>query len=177
MDTTNNTNTPIPAFQDLHEADKTKIKAFDCGDADLNDYLKRYARQSSKKGLGACRLLVCADGAIIGYFALATAQTMPDELPSDYPIKLPQHPVPCVRLTRMAVDKEYQGQGWGAIMMVEACRRIVHASEFLGITALVVDAKNERAAAFYAQFGFVPLKGKPLTLIVPLAWLRQAFDL
>lgn len=174
MDTTNNTNTPTPAFQDLQTADKRKLKAFDCGNAELNEYLTRYARQSSKKGLSTCRLLMHADGTIVGYYALATAQAMPDELPADYP-KLPRHPVPCVRLTRMAVDKAYQGQGWGGVMLVEASRQIVHASEFVGITALIVDAKNERAAGFYAGYGFQPLAGQPLRLIVPLASLRAHF--
>lgn len=174
MDTTNNTNTLNPTFQELQAADKSRLKAFDCGNAQLNQYLARYARQSINKGLSTCRLLMAPDGTVVGYYALASAQVMPDELPADYP-KLPRYPVPCVRLTRMAVDQAYQRQGWGGIMLAEACRQIVHASQFVGITALVVDAKDEKAAGFYASFGFQPLVDKPLTLIVPLAWLRKAF--
>ena len=35
--------------------------------------------------------------------------------------------------------------------------------------ALIIDAKNERAALWYKSYGAIPLSNKPLTLVMSLA--------
>ena len=65
--------------------------------------------------------------------------------------------MPVALLARLAVDKEFQGQKLGSILLVDALRRIYRAAQEVGIRAIEVDAKNERARAFYERYGFVPL--------------------
>jgi len=43
--------------------------------------------------------------------------------------------------------------------------------EHVGVHALFVDAKDERAAAFYAKYGFRPLPSDPLRLVLVVAGL------
>jgi hypothetical protein len=40
--------------------------------------------------------------------------------------------------------------------------------------ALLIDAKHERAAAWYRAYGAVPLQDAPLTLLLPFATIRAA---
>jgi GNAT superfamily N-acetyltransferase len=71
-------------------------------------------------------------------------------------------------LGRLAVDKHYQGQGLGSILLADAVKRVEQASSVLAVYAIVVDALNLNAARFYQQFGFIPFPDKPMKLFLPL---------
>lgn len=77
-------------------------------------------------------------------------------------------------LVRLAVARTYQGRGLGAGLLKDAIRRTLAAADIAGIRALVVHAKDERAADFYAHFGFRPSPTDPLHLFVLLKDLRHA---
>ena len=82
--------------------------------------------------------------------------------------KLPRYPsVPAVRMGRLAVDQAFRGQGLGAALLADALTRIVRSE--IAAYALVVDAKDEKAASFYRHHGFLQIATKPLTLFLPLA--------
>ena len=76
---------------------------------------------------------------------------------------------PEVRLARLAVDRRSQGQGIGGQLLLAAGRRWLLASAEIGGVVLVIDAKDERAAGWYASYGAMPLLDAPLTLLLPLA--------
>jgi GNAT superfamily N-acetyltransferase len=82
---------------------------------------------------------------------------------------LARHDVPGFRLARIATDLRVQGQGLGGQLLAAAARRCLHAAAEVGGVILIIDAKNERAARWYAGYGAVPLKDKPLTLVMSLA--------
>ncbi|NJM44484.1 MAG: GNAT family N-acetyltransferase [Brachymonas sp.] len=69
---------------------------------------------------------------------------------------------------RLAVCTDFQGEGLGGILLVDACKKLQRAQEILAIAGLVVDAKDEQAARFYLHFGFARL-GESMRLFMPLS--------
>jgi GNAT superfamily N-acetyltransferase len=77
--------------------------------------------------------------------------------------------VPGFRLARIATDVRWQSQGFGGQLLVAAARRCLRAAAEVGGVVLIIDAKNDRAARWYANYGAVPLRNKPLMLVMALA--------
>src|SRR5690606_17101043 len=95
------------------------------------------------------------------------------DLPTDQARKLPRYPaVPAVLIGRLAVATHAQGHGLGAALLCDAIARTDDSG--IGAYALVVDAKDESAKAFYDHFGFIPLPGRPLRLALPMATALRA---
>ncbi len=108
---------------------------------------------------------------IAGYYTLASASLLLADLPADTRKKLPRYPtVPAVRMGRLAVDQVYQGQGLGGALLADALDRAARAE--IAAYALLVDAKDDAAAAFYQHHGFIALPDSPLTLFLPLATIE-----
>jgi GNAT superfamily N-acetyltransferase len=82
--------------------------------------------------------------------------------------------VPGFRLARLAVDRRFQGQGIGGQLLLAAGKRCLLAATEVGGVVMVIDAKNERVAAWYAGYGAVPLLDAPLSLLLPLATIDAA---
>lgn len=147
--------------------------AFDCGEPALNDYLVRFARQNHDSG-GAKTFLACDPGQparILGFYSLSPASIDYARVPSVAKRGLGRYDVPVFRLGRLAVDRACHGKGLGGQLLIAAGKRCLAASEMVGGVALVIDAKSDRAAAWYASFGAIPLDDTPLTLVLPLATL------
>lgn len=145
-------------------------KVFDCGDTDLNIYLRQYARQNVKHRIN--KVFVATDinspQTILGYYTLSAGSVRTNELPQEHQRRLPNYPVPIALLGRLAVDKNHQGQRLGTILLADAIQRVEKASEVMAVYAIVVDALNPSAVAFYRQFGFITFPGQSLKLFFPL---------
>jgi GNAT superfamily N-acetyltransferase len=150
-------------------------EAFDCGDAALNEFLRRYARKSHDLG-GAKTFLAIGDVAreILGFYSLSPASIEFARTPETVRRGLARHDVPAFRLARLAVDVKVQGRGLGGQLLLSAGRRCLLASAEVGGVAMLIDAKNERAAAWYASYGAIPVLDAPLTLLLPLATMATA---
>jgi len=150
---------------------------FDCGNDALNQYLKQTARQHLNKGLSRTFVLVDDNilTEILGFFTLVSCEIFVDKLPRKYAKKYPSR-APAAKLARLAVAKDRQRQGLGTHMMVNAVERVIRVSQDLGIIGFFVDAKDNKARAYYEQFGFIQLPDNPLELFLPLATLRNAYD-
>ncbi|WP_296699895.1 GNAT family N-acetyltransferase [Thiocapsa sp. UBA6158] len=98
-----------------------------------------------------------------------------EDLPLDLARKLTRYPVPVALLGRLAVDETFKGRGLGSIMLSDACKKVIQASRVLAVAALLVDAKDPSAAAFYRHFGFTALPGRPDRLLLPERVLRKLF--
>lgn len=157
------------------EADRT---GFDCGESDLNGFLRKTARQHREKGISNTFVITeeSSPGTILGYFTLAFIEVSADRLPPAEGKKLPRAaPLPAALLARLAVEKRFQGKGIGSLMVADALKRILTASiESGGVVGLFVDAKDELAVAFYRRFGFIPLTSTPRRLFLPLETLKRA---
>jgi ribosomal protein S18 acetylase RimI-like enzyme len=150
-------------------------EAFDCGEEALNEFLRRYARKSHERG-GTKTFLAIADGskAILGFYSLSPASVEYARTPEIVRQGLSRHDVPGFRLTRLAVDRGFQGQGIGGQLLLSAGRRCLRAAAEVGGVVLVIDAKNERVAGWYTSYGALPLLDEPLTLLLPLRTIEAA---
>ncbi len=142
-------------------------KSFDCGVESLNLYLQRGANQDQRRSLTKIYVLA-EEQQLIGYYSISAHSVSRDDLPSD--IKLASYrDVPFLLLGRLAVDKAFQGQGYGDALIFHAFKTTLEAAEKVGILGMVVDAKDENAVSFYEGFGFRRLKGSINRLILPLS--------
>lgn len=150
-------------------------EAFDCEDEALNEFLRRYARKSHERG-GAKTFLAIddTDRTILGFYSLSPASVDYFRTPEIVRRGLARHEVPGFRLARLAVDRSWQGQGIGGQLLLAAGRRCLLAAAEVGGVVLVIDAKNERVAAWYASYRAGPLLDAPLTLMLPLGTIEAA---
>ena len=147
------------------------IRKFDCGDSNLNEYLIKYARQNEHRRLGRTFLLIKDDFTIIGYYTLTTGDINPDYLDEEEKRRLPKYPIPCLRICRLDVDKEYQQSGFGKTMIKEIIKKTLQISDLVGIFALIVEPKDS-AIGFYEHYGFKDLKVAKKTMILPISCLK-----
>jgi predicted N-acetyltransferase YhbS len=82
-------------------------------------------------------------------------------------------PIPICLIARLAVDQAWQSRGLGSHLLRDALRRTLAAAGQIGIRAVLVDAIDDRAAAFYRRYGFEPASEDGLTLMVPIAAVRS----
>lgn len=150
-------------------------EAFDCGKATLNEFLRRQARQNADRNVGITHVAVPELGAakILGYYTLLVRTVSREIIPQSK--RLPPGDIGVVLLGRLAVDKTAQGQGIGKILLLRAIRQVERAARDMGIFALVLDAVDEDARAWYLSlnFGFQELLDSPNHLCLPVATFRQ----
>lgn len=164
----------LPAWREMAVAKSHDRAGFDCGQDDLNTFLARHARQSHDGGIS--KTYVAIDAAdlrtIFGFYSLSPAQIELDRVPREARPKGSRYPLGGFRLGRLAVSRSLQGQGLGGQLLVAAAARAIRASMEVGGTALLVDAKDEQTAAWYALHGAMPLEDTPLSLVIPYDVLR-----
>jgi len=161
----------LPAWHEEPISRKHDRKVFDCGDAAMNEFLQRYARQSHD--LGGAKTVLAIDDAdnktILGFYSLAPGAVAYADTPEMIRRGLAQHEVPGFRLARIATHVRLQGQGLGGQLLAAAARRCLRAAAEVGGVVLIIDAKNDRAAQWYADYGAAALSERPLTLVMSLA--------
>ncbi|AGY59077.1 GNAT family N-acetyltransferase [Gloeobacter kilaueensis] len=158
-----------PAWHEEAIARHHDRKAFDCGDQDLNNFLRHSARQSHDRG-GAKTFLAIgdSDGSILGFYSVAPAELAYARTPEVVRRGLAKHAVPGFRLARLAVHVDVQKKGLGGQLLLAAGRRCLRTAAEVGGVVLLIDAKSPPAASWYAGFGAVALEDAPLTLMLPL---------
>ena len=143
-------------------------RTFTCGVEPLDAYLKRFARQHAEANIS--RTYVAVSGSMVqGFYSLAMSGIRRENLPEKYSSRFPNFPLPVARLARLAVALNLQGQGLGEILLADALQRCLHISESIGMLGVIVDAKDERARAWYQRYEFERLPDAPLTLWLPTA--------
>ena len=151
-----------------------QLTSFDSGIPSLDDWLKRRAVQNQASG--ASRTFVtCENDTVVGYYALASSAVAPAATPGRFRRNMPD-PVPVVVLGRLAVARSHQGKGLGRALFQDAARRVIHASEAIGIRGMLVHAISEEAKTFYLRLGLDESPLEPMTLMVTIADLRSALD-
>ena len=139
-------------------------KAFASGSPELNAYLQTRAAQDMRRRVASCFVAVDDANVVAGFYTLAATSLVLDGLSADHARRLPRYPsVPAVLLGRLAVDLKHQGQRLGGALVADALLRAAR-SEVMAY-AMVVDAKDEPAARFYAHLGFERLVDDQLRLI------------
>jgi hypothetical protein len=149
---------------------------FVCGTSELNEYLRRYARQNHESG-GAKTFVAVqseAPAKVLGYYSISPASVEFARVPAMLTHRLGRYDVPVFRLGRLAVSIAVQGHGVGSALLFAAGRRALGVAAEVGGVALAIDAKDERAADWYERFGALRLLDDPLRLVLPLSAIRDA---
>jgi GNAT superfamily N-acetyltransferase len=154
-------NAPAPLTADHQLAD------FDCGEASLNDWLKRRALANQSSGASRTFVAADSDGRVWGYYALA-AGAVSHELAVGAVRRNMPDPVPVLVLGRLAVDRQAQGMKLGAGLLQDAVKRAATVAQHAGVRALLVHALDARAAAFYEYYGFLASPVQPVVLMLRL---------
>jgi ribosomal protein S18 acetylase RimI-like enzyme len=142
--------------------------AFTSGSEPLDRYFRQQVSQDVRRRATACYVAVDSNtGKVAGYFTLAASGIPLIDLPAVLVQRLPRYPlVPVALLGRLAVDQKYRGHKLGAALLWDAAQRAARAEAI--VFALVVDAKDDEAEAFYKHHGFLTL-AVPRKLVLPVA--------
>jgi GNAT superfamily N-acetyltransferase len=144
------------------------VSAFACGKPALDNWLRIHALSNQKKGFTAV-IIVHDAGRVVGYYGLAPTAVMPAVMPRSIRTGQPPAPIPCLLLGQLATDTTYAGQGIGTGLFKHALTRCLAAASLIGGRALVVNAIDDEAAAFWRRRGFLPSKDDALTLFRSMA--------
>lgn len=151
-------------------------QGFDCGVDALNVFLAQHARRAHIAGSSKTYIANLSDkpNKVLGYYSLAPAHVAYADTPEVVRRRLGRHDVGMFRLGRLAVARECHGQGLGGQLLLAAGRRCLAVAQEVGGVALLIDAKDEAAAAWYRGYGAVELVDAQLTLCLPLATIEKA---
>jgi GNAT superfamily N-acetyltransferase len=148
--------------------------SFDSGVEPLDRYLRTQASQDARKNMAAPFVLVVSDGAVGGYYTLSATAVKLADLPDQTVRRLPRYPlVPATLLGRLAIDRRFQGKGYGRFLLADALYRV--ARNEIASFAVIVDAKNEAARRFYERESFLPFADQPMKLFRPVVDIKQLF--
>lgn len=159
----------IERLSDAHDR-----ASFACGVEPLDRYFATQVSQDIRRRVAACFVAVDrATAAIAGFYTISASSLPLTELSAGTIKKLPRYPlVPAVRVGRLAVALPFRGKGIGSGLLVDAIARAVRA-EIMAF-AMVVDAKDEAASAFYRHHGFLAFESQPMALYLPMAEAAKA---
>ncbi len=151
---------------------------FSCGQPALDEWFRLRASQDEKRNVARVFVAVTADLGVVGFYSLSSLSLSLNDLPEELAHKLPRYDaIPAALIGRLARDERARGRGVGELLLADAIQRILGAGRSIAVFAIVVDAKDERAAEFYKAFGFqmFPLHPKRLFLLTATAaaGLRQ----
>ena len=144
------------------------VSAFSCGKSSLDHWLKTRALSNQEKGFTAV-LVVHDEGRVVGFYGLAPTAVVPNALPRSIRTGQPPDPVPCLLLGQLATDLGWAGRGIGTGLVKHALQRCVTAAKLVGGRALLVNAVDLEAAAFWQRRGFLPSRDDPLILVRSIA--------
>lgn len=155
-------------------------RSFRSGAPAIDDWLVRRAGQDMRRDVA--RVFVAVDAAaptrVLGFYSLGAFTVTLDDLAEETARKLPLYAsIPAALIGRLARHETVQGTGRGGRLLSNALRRILAVGEAMAVFAIIVDAKDERAVAFYQSFGFQTLSRHPQRLFIAASTARTALEL
>jgi GNAT superfamily N-acetyltransferase len=150
-----------------HSSSSVNGPSGSCGRPELDEWFRRRASQDEKRNVA--RVFVATDDelGVVGFYSLSSYTLALTDLPADIARKLPRYDaIPAALIGRLARDLRARGRGVGELLLADAVRRILGAGRSVAVFAIIVDAKDEQAAAFYRAFGFTPFPSRPSRLFL-----------
>ena len=151
---------------------------FTCGVDSLDRYLRTQASQDVKRKANGVFIFAELDSPdlVLGYYTLCATSLQQGEVPVAARKHVPRYPlVSATLIGRLAVAQARQGEGLGAVLLADAVRRAYASADTVGSSMLVVDAINDRAAAFYEGHGFARLPDS-LRLVLPMRAIQRMVE-
>jgi GNAT superfamily N-acetyltransferase len=139
---------------------------FTCGNASLDEWFRARASQDQRRNIA--QVFVAVEGArVVGFYSLSMFTLSLDSLPPSLAKKLPKYEaIPAAIIGRLARAQSERGTGLGDLLLADAIKRVLAATEAVAAYAIVVDAKDHQGKRFYEAHGFVPLASRPLRLFL-----------
>jgi len=149
---------------------------FDCGEPALNDFLQKRLSQELKARSCACYILHEEEQKqVLGYYTLSASQVVATHF-KGVEKRLPRYPdIPVTLIGRLAICNSQQGRGLGGALLADAIKRAYDHSGLIGACAVVVDAKDEQAVAFYEKYGFQRFAEDKMKLCLMMKTAQQLF--
>jgi predicted N-acetyltransferase YhbS len=133
----------------------------------LDDWLRDMALYNQQQGYSRTFVIADENDVVVGYHSLCAGMISRNDTPRQIKGKQAPAQIPLALLARLAVDQNYQGQGWGGALLKNALLSVVSATQAVAFRAIVVHALDKEAETFYRKFGFVDARGKDGTLLLP----------
>jgi GNAT superfamily N-acetyltransferase len=156
--------------------------SFHSGDEQLDLFFRRYSRQNQFRHHIGTTYIALESKTILGFATVTVGHVEIENIPSSLRKKLPEYPLPILRLARLAVDRNAQGKGVGEHLMRTVFSVAIELRVKLGCVGVVVDAKPG-ADNYYSRYGFVDLeviegaleeRPTPKPMFLPLSAIMQA---
>lgn len=130
---------------------------FSCGDIELDRFFQRYAGQNQfRHHIGST--YVAVDGErILGFVTVTPGEVAGAAMSEHIRKRLPDYPLPILRVSRLAVDRHAQRRGIGEMLLRFAFGLALQLRDHFGCVGVVVDTKAG-AIPFYRKLGFRPLE-------------------
>ncbi len=170
-------------FVELNKS-KHDRNSFDCGEPELNVFIKTQAAKHMLAGISRTMVLPSTQPllnqqfAICAFYSVAPGAIARETLPMKQAQKLPKYPVPVFLLAQLAVHKEFHGTGLGKISLICALKYLWEVNHYMRAYAVVVDCLTDSAQTFYTKFGFEVLcehKGR-IRMFLPMKIVEQLFN-
>ena len=147
------------------------LESFDCGDERKNIFLKKFALQNTKGGLGRTYVAVeeASSTIVYGYYTISSSSVTFDSPP----VHLPRYPLPSVLIGKLATDIDAQNQGLGTMLLFDALERAARVAEEIGIFLVEIQAVDEKARAIYEKRGFTSMQDEPMKMYMNLKKVRK----
>jgi GNAT superfamily N-acetyltransferase len=149
------------------------LAEFDCGTAQLNTWLKRFA-WANQRAETTRTYVAHRDGSVVGYHSLTAGSVRKHEAPERIAQGIANHPIGVILLARLAVDHREQGKGLGKALVRDALARIAQAADVVGVRAVLVHAIDDAARRFYLHHGFQPSPIDVFQLMLLMKDLRRS---
>lgn len=169
-------------FEELSKLNHDR-NSFDCGEQELNLFIKTLAVKHMKAGVSRTMVLPGdirlpnQKYPICSFYSIAPSSISRDTLPVNLAKKIPRYPVPVFLLAQLAVHKNYHGSGLGKISLIRALKYLWKVNHHMRAYAVVVDCISESAQTFYKKYGFDVLcehNGR-IRMFLPMKTIDQLF--
>lgn len=157
---------------------KHKKSDFSCGKEMLDNYIQKQANQDIKRKLSVCFVIKETETDLIrGYYTLSNNSIPLELVPNEIRNKLlgSYKVIPTILIGRLAIDKKFQGQGIGKLILVDALKRSYEISKTIGSFAVVVDPMDQDAEKFYKKYEFIKLPDSE-KMFLPMKTIGQLFE-
>lgn len=145
------------------------VSEFSCGTPELDRWLRAWARHNDANGASRTFVSVASGtNRVCGFYCLSAGSLIRAEAPGRLARNMPD-PIPVVLLGRLAVDARDAGNGLGSSLLQHAIVQSIRVAQTIGMRAIVVHAKDDRAVAFYERFGFTRFPSSDRTLYLRVA--------
>ncbi len=161
----------------LLDSKKHQRKQFNCGVESLDKYIVKFASQDIKRKAATVFVLIDSPNLdVIAYYTLSSFTLEATELEPSLAKKLPRYPLlPATMLGRLAVDQNYRGKNLGKLMLIDALKRALKASQQIASLAVVVEAIDNKAVSFYQKYGFTSFDSNPNPLYLSMSEIAKIF--